>query len=71
VVQPDHGTYLMPRDDRTCSPEVIPMCVQAAGHSTRRTKLSVANGPGGSGDHRGELPSELNDLLQVFLLRQR
>ena len=60
------GTYLMPRMIglfRQKYPDVI---VQLQVHSTRRTGWSVANGQTDLAIIGGELPTELNELLEVI-----
>ncbi|APD47652.1 MULTISPECIES: LysR family transcriptional regulator [unclassified Synechococcus] len=59
------GTYLMPRMIGLFRQKYPDVAVQLQVHSTRRTSWSVANGQVDLAIIGGELPSELNDLLQV------
>jgi len=61
-----HGTYLMPRMIAWVPPEVSDVAVQLQVHSTRRTSWSVAQWPGGSGDHRRELASSSTPCCRWF-----
>jgi DNA-binding transcriptional LysR family regulator len=60
------GTYLMPRMIGLFRQKYPDVAVQLQVHSTRRTGWSVANGQVDLAIIGGELPSELNDLLQVI-----
>jgi DNA-binding transcriptional LysR family regulator len=59
------GTYLMPRMIGLFRQKYPEVAVQLQVHSTRRTGWSVANGQIDLAIIGGELPSELNELLQV------
>ncbi|MFO0057218.1 MAG: LysR substrate-binding domain-containing protein, partial [Cyanobacteriota bacterium] len=59
------GTYLMPRMIGLFRQKYPDVAVQLQVHSTRRTGWSVANGQIDLAIIGGELPAELNDLLQV------
>ncbi|MCX5938226.1 MAG: LysR substrate-binding domain-containing protein, partial [Cyanobium sp. LacPavin_0920_WC12_MAG_62_9] len=59
------GTYLMPRMIGLFRQKYPDVAVQLQVHSTRRTGWSVANGQIDLAIIGGELPTELNDLLQV------
>ena len=59
------GTYLMPRMIGLFRDKYPDVSVQLEIHSTRRTGWSVANGQIDLGIIGGELPAELNDLLEV------
>ena len=60
------GTYLMPRMIGLFRQKYPEVAVQLQVHSTRRTGWSVANGQIDLAIIGGELPSELNELLQVI-----
>ena len=62
------GTYLMPRMIGLFRQKYPDVSVQLQVHSTRRTGWSVANGQIDLAIIGGELPAELNELLQVCLL---
>lgn len=59
------GTYLMPRMIGLFRQKYPDVAVQLQVHSTRRTAWSVANGQVDLAIIGGELPPDLNDLLQV------
>jgi DNA-binding transcriptional LysR family regulator len=59
------GTYLMPRMIGLFRQKFPDVAVQLHVHSTRRTGWSVANGQIDLAIIGGELPAELNELLQV------
>jgi DNA-binding transcriptional LysR family regulator len=59
------GTYLMPRMIGLFRQKYPDVAVQLQVHSTRRTAWGVANGQVDLAIIGGELPSDLNDLLQV------
>ena len=59
------GTYLMPRMIGLFRQKYPDVSVQLQVHSTRRTGWSVANGQIDLAIIGGELPAELNELLQV------
>ncbi len=59
------GTYLMPRMIGLFRQQYPDVAVQLQVHSTRRTGWSVANGQIDLAIIGGELPPELNELLQV------
>jgi DNA-binding transcriptional LysR family regulator len=59
------GTYLMPRMIGLFRQKYPDVAVQLQVHSTRRTAWSVANGQVDLAIIGGELPADLNDLLQV------
>jgi DNA-binding transcriptional LysR family regulator len=59
------GTYLMPRMIGLFRQKYPDVSVQLQVHSTRRTAWGVANGQVDLAIIGGELPSDLNDLLQV------
>jgi DNA-binding transcriptional LysR family regulator len=59
------GTYLMPRMIGLFRQKYPDVAVQLQVHSTRRTGWSVANGQIDLAIIGGELPADLNDLLQV------
>jgi DNA-binding transcriptional LysR family regulator len=59
------GTYLMPRMIGLFRQKYPEVAVQLQVHSTRRTGWSVANGQIDLAIIGGELPPELNELLQV------
>ena len=59
------GTYLMPRMIGLFRQKYPEVAVQLQVHSTRRTGWSVANGQVDLAIIGGELPADLNDLLQV------
>ena len=59
------GTYLMPRMIGLFRQKYPDVTVQLQVHSTRRTGWSVANGLIDLAIIGGELPSELNELLEV------
>ena len=59
------GSYLMPRMIGLFRQKYPDVAVQLQVHSTRRTGWSVANGQIDLAIIGGELPTELNDLLQV------
>jgi DNA-binding transcriptional LysR family regulator len=59
------GTYLMPRMIGLFRQKYPDVAVQLQVHSTRRTGWSVANGQVDLAIIGGELPPDLNDLLQV------
>ncbi|WP_320673580.1 LysR family transcriptional regulator [Prochlorococcus sp. MIT 1341] len=59
------GTYLMPRMIGLFRSKFPEVAVQLQVHSTRRTGWSVANGQIDLAIIGGELPQELNELLQV------
>ena len=60
------GTYLMPRMIGLFRDKYPEVSVQLEIHSTRRTGWSVANGQIDLAIIGGELPSELNELLEVI-----
>ncbi len=60
------GTYLMPRMIGLFRDKYPDVTVQLEIHSTRRTGWSVANGKIDLAIIGGELPAELNDLLEVI-----
>ena len=60
------GTYLMPRMIGLFREKYPQVAVQLQIHSTRRTSRSVANGQIDLAIIGGELPAELNDLLEVI-----
>ena len=60
------GTYLMPRMIGLFRDKYPDVSVQLEIHSTRRTGWSVANGQIDLAIIGGELPAELNDLLDVI-----
>ncbi len=60
------GTYLMPRMIGLFRQKYPDISVQLQVHSTRRTGWSVANGQIDLAIIGGELPSELNELLDVI-----
>ena len=60
------GTYLMPRMIGLFRQKYPDVTVQLQVHSTRRTGWSVANGQIDLAIIGGELPSELNELLDVI-----
>jgi len=60
------GTYLMPRMLGLFRQKYPDVAVQLQVHSTRRTGWSVANGQIDLAVIGGELPSELNELLEVI-----
>ncbi len=60
------GTYLMPRMIGLFRQKFPEVSVQLQVHSTRRTGWSVANGQIDLAIIGGELPSELNELLDVI-----
>ena len=59
------GTYLMPRMIGMFREKYPDVSVQLEVHSTRRTSWSVANGQIDLGIIGGELPQELNEILQI------
>jgi DNA-binding transcriptional LysR family regulator len=59
------GTYLMPRMIGLFRQKYPDVAVQLQVHSTRRTAWGVANGQVDLAIIGGELPPDLNDLLQV------
>jgi DNA-binding transcriptional LysR family regulator len=59
------GTYLMPRMIGLFRQKYPDVSVQLQVHSTRRTAWGVANGQVDLAIIGGELPADLNDLLQV------
>ena len=59
------GTYLMPRMIGIFRQKYPEVAVQLEVHSTRRTGWSVANGHVDLAIIGGELPQELNELLEV------
>jgi len=59
------GTYLMPRMIGLFRQKYPEVAVQLQVHSTRRTAWGVANGQVDLAIIGGELPPDLNDLLQV------
>ncbi|MFM1800239.1 MAG: hypothetical protein RLZZ117_2517 [Cyanobacteriota bacterium] len=59
------GTYLMPRMIGLFRQKYPDVSVQLQVHSTRRTAWGVANGQVDLAIIGGELPSDLNELLQV------
>ncbi len=59
------GTYLMPRMIGLFRQQYPDVSVQLQVHSTRRTGWSVANGQIDLGIIGGQLPSELEDLLNI------
>lgn len=59
------GTYLMPRMIGLFRQKYPNVSVQLQVHSTRRTGWSVANGQVDLAIIGGELPADLNDMLQV------
>ena len=59
------GTYLMPRMIGLFRQKYPDVCVQLQVHSTRRTGWSVANGQIDLAIIGGQLPSELQDLLEI------
>ncbi|MFN9623055.1 MAG: LysR family transcriptional regulator [Cyanobacteriota bacterium] len=59
------GTYLMPRMIGLFRQKYPDVSVQLQVHSTRRTAWGVANGQVDLAIIGGELPQDLNDLLQV------
>ncbi len=59
------GTYLMPRMIGLFREKYPDVTVQLEIHSTRRTGWSVANGQIDLGIIGGELPTELNELLEI------
>jgi len=59
------GTYLMPRMIGLFRQQYPEVSVQLQVHSTRRTGWSVANGQIDLGIIGGQLPSELEDLLDI------
>ncbi|HJO78057.1 MAG TPA: LysR substrate-binding domain-containing protein, partial [Prochlorococcaceae cyanobacterium Fu_MAG_134] len=59
------GTYLMPRMIGLFRQKYPDVAVQLQVHSTRRTGWSIANGQVDLAIIGGELPSELNEILQV------
>ena len=59
------GTYLMPRMIGLFRQKYPEVAVQLQVHSTRRTGWSVANGQIDLAIIGGELPTELNEVLQV------
>ena len=60
------GTYLMPRMIGLFRSKYPEVSVQLEIHSTRRTGWNVANGDIDLGIIGGELPSELNELLEII-----
>ena len=60
------GTYLMPRMIGLFRQQYPDVSVQLQVHSTRRTGWSVANGQIDLGIIGGQLPSELEDLLNII-----
>ncbi|MEB3333725.1 MAG: LysR family transcriptional regulator [Cyanobacteriota bacterium] len=60
------GTYLMPRMIGLFRQKYPDVAVQLQVHSTRRTAWGVANGQVDLAIIGGELPPDLNDLLQVI-----
>ncbi len=60
------GTYLMPRMIGVFRQQFPDVSVQLQVHSTRRTGWSVANGQIDLAIIGGELPTELNEILEVI-----
>ena len=60
------GTYLMPRMIGVFRQKFPDVSVQLQVHSTRRTGWSVANGQLDLAIIGGELPTELNELLEII-----
>jgi len=59
------GTYLLPRMIGTFRQQYPDVSVQLQVHSTRRTSWSVANGQVDLAIIGGEVPSELQDVLEI------